>query len=519
MNESFASPLPFVAVLIPVGAGALVALTTGRWPNLRDSWSSLAAVALLAVMLLMLADTQDGRYARTTLLELSPGIDIALRADPAGMIFGGLASALWVLAGVYAVGYMRGGGEHKQTRFFIAFALSIASAVGVALAENLLTFVLFYELLSLFTYPLVTHRETEEAIVAGRKYLAYTLSGGLLLIGATAWIHMLGIDATFAAGGLPGLADVGRGTQWGLFALLAAGVGVKAAVMPLHSWLPSAMVAPTPVSALLHAVAVVKAGVFGVVRVLVFVFGATLLDDMQVLVSVRGTTLLDMDAWQLLAVLSGATVLIGSTLALRHDNLKRRLAYSTISHLSYIVLGVSLLGPIALTGALLHIIGHGVTKITLFFVAGAIHVRTHKENVSELDGIGRQMPVTMTAFALASLSMAGIPPFVLFTSKFYLGWGAAEVGQQAFLLVYLVSGVLSAAYLFPIVIRAFGRSSPDHVRYGEADVRMVAPIAVTGVFALVWGLAPDLPLGFFSLASSIAEAAFPQSGALAGGTP
>ncbi len=505
MNESFASPLPFVAVLIPVGAGALVALTTGRWPNLRDGWSSLAAVLLLVVMLVMLADTQDGRYARTTLLELSPGIDIALRADPAGMIFGGLASALWVLAGVYAVGYMRGGGEHKQTRFFTAFALSIASAVGVALAENLLTFVLFYELLSLFTYPLVTHRETEEAIVAGRKYLAYTLSGGLLLIGATAWVHMLGVDATFAAGGLPGLADVGRGTQWGLFALLAAGVGVKAAVMPLHSWLPSAMVAPTPVSALLHAVAVVKAGVFGVVRVLVFVFGATLLDDMG--------------AWLLLAVLSAATVLIGSTLALRHDNLKRRLAYSTISHLSYIVLGVSLLGPIALTGALLHIIGHGVTKITLFFVAGAIHVRTHKENVSELDGIGRQMPVTMAAFTLASLSMAGIPPFVLFTSKFYLGWGAAEVGQQAFLLVYLVSGILSAAYLFPIVIRAFGRSSPDHARYGEADVRMVAPIAVTGVFALVWGIAPNLPLGFFDLASSVAAAAFPQSGALAGGTP
>ena len=400
---------------------------------------------------------------------------------------------------------MRGGGEHKQTRFFAAFALSIASAVGVALAENLLTFVLFYELLSLFTYPLVTHRETEEAIVAGRKYLAYTLSGGLLLIGATAWVHMLGIDATFAAGGLPGLADVGRGTQWGLFALLAAGVGVKAAVMPLHSWLPSAMVAPTPVSALLHAVAVVKAGVFGVVRVLVFVFGATLLDDMG--------------AWLLLAVLSGATVLIGSTLALRHDNLKRSLAYSTISHLSYIVLGVSLLGPVALTGALLHIIGHGVTKITLFFVAGAIHVRTHKENVSELDGIGRQMPVTMAAFTLASLSMAGIPPFVLFTSKFYLGWGAAEVGQQAFLLVYLVSGILSAAYLFPIVIRAFGRSSPDHARYGEADVRMVAPIAVTGVFALVWGIAPNLPLGFFDLASSVADAAFGHPGALAGGTP
>ena len=502
MIETFSSPLPFIAVLIPVGAAALVALTTGRWPNLRDSWSSIAAVALLVVIFLMLADTLDGRAAKSTLLELSPGIEIALRADPAGMIFGGLASALWVLAGIYAVGYMRGGHEHKQTRFFTAFALSIASAVGVALAENLLTFVLFYELLSLFTYPLVTHRETEEAIVAGRKYLTYTLSGGVMLIGATAWVHVLGIDATFEAGGFLGGAELSPATQWGLFVLLAGGVGVKAAVMPLHSWLPSAMVAPTPVSALLHAVAVVKAGVFGIVRVVAFVFGAAMLDDMG--------------AWLVLAVMSATTMLVGSALALRHDNLKRRLAYSTISHLSYIVLGVALIGPIALTGALLHIIGHGVTKITLFFAAGAIHVRTHKDNVSELDGIGRQMPITMGAFALASLSMAGIPPFVLFTSKFYLGWGAAEVGQQAFLIIYMASGVLSAAYLFPIVVRAFLRRSPEHTRYGEADMRMVAPIAVTGVFALVWGIAPDFPLGFFALAEMIADASFGPPIAVAG---
>ena len=503
MSETFSSPLPFIAVLIPTGAAALVALTTERRPNLRDSWSSLATVALLVVIILMLADTRDGRVARSTLLELSPGIEIALRADPAGMVFGALASMLWVLAAAYAVGYMRGGREHKQTRFFAAFALSIAAAVGVALAENLLTFVLFYELLSLFTYPLVAHRETEEAIVAGRKYLAYTLSGGLMLIGATAWVHVLGIDATFQAGGFLGDGDLGRGTQWGLFALLAGGVGVKAAVMPLHSWLPSAMVAPTPVSALLHAVAVVKAGVFGMARVVVFVFGATLLDDMG--------------AWLVLAIMSAATVLIGSTLALRHDNLKRRLAYSTISHLSYIVLGLALIGPIGLTGALLHIVGHGVSKITLFFVAGAIHVRTHKENVSELDGIGRQMPVTMGAFALASLSMVGIPPFILFTSKLYLGWGAVEVGQQIFLIVYLVSGVLSAGYLFPIVIRAFARRSRDHAQRGEADVRMVAPIAITGVFALILGIAPDFPLGFFELASTVAADAFPLPVAIAGG--
>ena len=499
------SPLPIVAVLIPAGAAALVALTTERRRNLRDAWSSMAAVALLAVMLFMLAGALDGQAARATLLEISPGIEIALRADPAGMVFGGLASALWVVSGVYAVGYMRGEREHKQTRFFTAFALSISATVGVALAENLLTFILFYELLSLFTYPLVAHRETEEAIVAGRKYLAYTLSGGLLLIGAAAWLHVLGIDATFEPGGFLDGAALDGATQWGLFALLAGGVGVKAAVMPLHSWLPSAMVAPTPVSALLHAVAVVKAGVFGMVRVAAFAFGPALLHDMG--------------AWMVLAGLSAATVFIGSTLALRHDDLKRRLAYSTISHLSYIVLGAALLGPLALTGALLHMVGHGVTKITLFFAAGAIHVRTGKENVSQLDGIGRQMPVTMGAFALASLSMAGIPPFVLFTSKVYLGWGAAEVGQQLFLLVYLLSGVLSAAYLFPIVFRAFARPSADHARYGEADVRMVAPLALTGIFALVWGVAPDLPLGFFHLAESVAGDVFPSPVAVAGGTP
>ena len=505
MNETTASALPLAAVLVPVTAAALAALTTGRWPNLRDTWATLAGIAMVAIAVVMLADTLDGRIHRTVLLELSPGIDVALRADPAGMLFGLLVSVLWVLAGVYAVGYMRGGHEQKQTRFFVAFALSIAAAAGVALAENLLTFVLFYELLSLFTYPLVTHRETETALVAGRKYLAYTLSGGLMLIGATAWLHVLGVDATFTAGGFLDGARLNDATQWGLFVLLAGGVGVKAAVMPLHSWLPSAMVAPTPVSALLHAVAVVKAGVFGMVRVGVFVFGATLLDDMG--------------AWLVLAVMSAGTLLIASTLALRHDNLKRRLAYSTISHLSYIVLGVALIGPIALTGALLHIVGHGVTKITLFFVAGAIHVRTHKENVSELDGIGRQMPVTMGSFALASLSMVGIPPFILFTSKLYLGWGAVEVGQEIFLIVYIASGLISSAYLFPIVIRAFLRSSPDHTRYGEADVRMVAPIALTAALALVWGIAPDLPLGFFELATTVAADAFAPQVALAGGTP
>ena len=504
MNEPFPSILPLIAVLLPVGAALLVVLTRQR-PNVRDAWSTLAALAMVGVVASMLPDVLDGRVPETTIIELSPGIDVMLRADAAGMIFALLASSLWVLASVYAIGYMRGGNEHKQTRFFAAFALSLAAAAGVAFAANLLTFVLFYELLSLVTYPLVIHRETEGAIIAGRKYLAYTLSGGLLLIGAAAWLHVLGVDASFAPGGFLAGAELSKPTLWGLFALLMLGVGVKAAVMPLHGWLPSAMVAPTPVSALLHAVAVVKAGVFGVVRVIVFVFGADILRDIG--------------AWGLLAGFAGATLIIGSVLALRHDNLKRRLAYSTISHLSYIVLGAALIGPTALIGALLHIVGHGVTKITLFFVAGAIHVRTHKENVSELNGIGRQMPITMAAFTLASLSMAGIPPFVLFTSKFYLGWGAAEMDQQLFLVLYLVSGVLSAGYLFPIVVRAYWRRSPEFTSYGEGDMRMVVPLAITGVLALVLGIAPDAPFRFFELASAVSIASFGGEASLAGGGP
>ncbi len=508
MNETFTSAWPIVAVAAPAVGAALVALS-GRWPDLRDGWSTLAALVMLAAVLVMLTRVVDGDIPQATLIELSPNIELTLRADAAGMIFALLASFLWVAAGVYSVGYMRAEHELNQTRFFTAFAVSLAAAMGVALAANLLTFVLFYELLTLSTYPLVVHRQTEESVAAGRKYLAYTLSGGMLLIGGTAWLVVLGIDADFAPGGFLAGQGLSNGTLWGLFAVLVLGVSVKAAVMPLHSWLPAAMVAPTPVSALLHAVAVVKAGAFGMVRVVVFVFGPVVLRDI--------------DAWQVLAGFAGATVIIASLLALRHDNLKRRLAYSTISHLSYIVLGLALLGPLALVGALLHLVGHGITKITLFFVAGAIHAHTHKENVSELDGIGRQMPVTMAAFTLASLGMAGIPPFLLFTSKFYLGIGAAQVDQHLYLILYLVAGVLSAAYLFPIVIRAFFRPLPASgagpsdalgpAGQGEPDIRMVAPLVVTGVLALLWGIFPDFPFRFLDLAAAVTdEVIYPGGG-------
>ena len=283
------------------------------------------------------------------------------------------------------------------------------------------------------------------------------------------------------------------GILWGLFLLLACGVGVKAAVMPLHSWLPSAMVAPTPVSALLHAVAVVKAGAFGFVRVMGFVFGPALLAEMG--------------AAQGVAALAAVTVMLGSIIALRMDRLKQRLAYSTISHLSYIVLGTAILAPAAWVGALLHMAAHGVTKITLFFCAGAIHANAHKDNVSQLDGIGRQMPYTMTAFALASLGMAGLPPFMMFASKWYLGSGAVAANMNPVLAVYILSGILNAAYLFPIVFRAFAKApapGPDDHAIGEATSWMVAPLMVTGVLALALGIFPDIGFGFLQLATQVA---------------
>ena len=492
MTPGSPSALLVLALALPALA-ALAAAGLHRWPNVREASSIAFALATLGTVAALIPSVRDGSVHTVRLVELTPGLDLTLRADAAGLIFATLASVLWIVAAVYSIGYMRGHAEQNQSRFYAFFALSIGAALGVALAGNLLTFVIFYELLTLFTYPLIVHRQTPDALRVGRKYLAYTLSGGLALIGGTAWVYALGLDGAFTPGGFLDDANLSNGTLWGLLALLMAGVGVKAAVMPAHGWLVAAMVAPTPVTALLHAVAVVKAGVFGVVRMMIFVFGADLLNDMG--------------AGQLIAVIAAVTLIAGAVLALRHDNLKRRLAYSTISHLSYIVLGVALLGPLALTGALLHLVGHGVTKITLFFCAGAIEVHTHRDRVSELTGIGRQMPVTMAAFALASLSLVGIPPFVIFSSKWLLGSGAAQVDQPVFLIVYMVSGVLSAAYLFPIVYRAYWRRSPAFPRFNEASLSMVVPLSFTALLALAWGIAPDLPFGFLDLAGDVAQAA------------
>lgn len=484
----FFSLTPLATVLISLVAAALIVLSKRR-PNLRESWTLLAALGKFALVISMVPAVLEGNYPEVSLFEIIPGTPLALRADPLGVSFALSASFLWLLTSVYSIGYMRALEEHKQTRYFASFAVCLSATMGIAFAANLLTFFIFYEVLTISTYPLVIHKENPDAVAAGRKYLAYLLTAGAVLLGAVGLTHWIAGTSAFAAGGfLSG--SLGRGGLLALFLLFLIGVGAKAGVMPLHSWLPSAMVAPTPVSALLHAVAVVKAGVFGFARVVGFVFGPQL---------AVGT-----GAVNLTVIVAATTILVASLLAMAQDNLKRRLAYSTVGHLSYIVLGTVLFAPAGWLGAVFHITAHAAMKITLFFCAGAIYVRTRKENVSELDGIGRQMPLTMAAFAVGSLGLAGLPPVGGFLSKWFLVQGAAQTLHPISMAVLLLSGLLNAGYLFPIVVRAFFKPSKNFTKLDEAPALLLVPLCCAAAFALLLGVWPDGLFHFYSLSAATA---------------
>jgi NADH-quinone oxidoreductase subunit L/multicomponent Na+:H+ antiporter subunit D len=443
---------PLAAVLVSAVIVLPILASRGR-PNLRETWTVLAAVTKLGIVASMVPGVLAGDVYVTSLGTFVPGIEFALRADPLGILFGLLASLLWLVTSFYSMGYMRGLDEHAQTRYFAAFAGSLSAAVGVAFASNLLVLFVFYELLTVATYPLVTHDETDEARAAGRKYLAYTFGGGVaVLAGAILVFWLTGSGGAlgttaFAPGGIAALSTADPTFARAAFALLVVGFGVKAALMPLHSWLPDAMVAPTPVSGLLHAVAVVKSGVFGIARVILDVFGPDLVADLGVGV--------------VLATVAGFTLVVASVIALRQDNLKRRLAFSTVSQLSYIVLGLAVLDPFSLVGGLLHIPAHAFMKLTLFFCAGALHVETHTDDISNMAGIGSRMPLTMTAFGVAALGMAGIPLIAGFVSKYFLLIGTVSAGDLVFTAALLVSGVLNIAYFWPVVYTAFFESPGD----------------------------------------------------------
>ena len=486
--ETVYSIKPLAAVLVSLVAVVLIALSRNR-PNLRESWTIIAAFAKFGIVLSMLPMVVQGFYPAITMFTIAPGISFALRVDSLGIMFGLSASVLWILTSFYSIGYVRGLDEHKQSRYFGSFAVCLSATMGIAFAANLFTLVIFYEILTIATYPLVIHKETEEAISAGRKYLVYLLSGGVFLLLALAFTYFYAGTVDFQPGGILA-GDIAGGRVGLLFAFFLLSFGVKSAVMPLHSWLPTAMVAPTPVSALLHAVAVVKAGVFGFTRAVGFIIGPELLHSSG--------------AAEYLISFTVATILVASLIALRQDNLKARLAYSTVGHLSYIVLGIAMISPSAWVGGILHIVNHAMMKITLFFCAGAIHVKTHCTEVSQLNGIGKQMPITMGAFALASLGLAGVPPVTGFISKWYLVQGSLNVGQSALAAVFLISGVLNAGYFFSIVARAFFRRSDKFTRFNEASPLLLVPLVITALFSLLLGLFPNQFPYFFDLARRIA---------------
>jgi multicomponent Na+:H+ antiporter subunit D len=474
-----AEQLILIALLLPL-IGAIGIVLAGKLPNLREGITLTTAIVLFACVAQLLEPVLAGARPELTLLEPLPGLPILLRIEPLGMLFALIASGLWIINSIYSIGYMRGNHEKHQTRFYVCFALSIAAALAIAFAGNLLTLFLFYEVLTLITYPLVTHAGTDKAKKGGRTYLAILMGTSVLfLLPAVIYTWHLTGTTDFQSGGiLP--ADLDKSTVAILLALFMFGIG-KAALMPFHRWLPAAMVAPTPVSALLHAVAVVKAGVFSVVKVVVYVFG---LD-----------TLAGASDW--LIGIAGFSIIAASVVALFADNLKRRLAYSTVSQLSYVTLAAAILAPLSVTGAALHIAAHAFGKITLFFAAGSIYTAAHKTEVSQLDGIGRRMPWTMAAFSIGALSMIGLPPAAGFVSKWYIVSGAMAQAQWFAVAVIFISTLLNAGYFLPIIYRAFFRPlSAEAIAHphGEAPLPIVIALTLTAAGTLALFFFPDVPL-------------------------
>ena len=474
------------AIFLPLLLSPLIALA-GKRPNLRETITLITGLGAFALVCSIVPHVLDGARPSAHLAQVMPGLALAFEVEPLGMLFGLVASGLWIVTSCYSIGYMRGHHETDQTRFFFFFAVAITAALGVAFAGNLFTLFVFYEVLTLSTYPLVTHNRTPEAMRGGRIYLGILVSTSVVfLLFAIIWTWDIAGTLDFVPGGI--LAGKASNTVVGiLLALFAFGTG-KAALMPFHRWLPAAMVAPTPVSALLHAVAVVKAGVFTVVKIIVYVFGIDLLRD-------TGASI-----W--LMYVAGATILIASLVAMTKDNLKARLAYSTVSQLSYIVLGAALATSMGVLGSGMHIAMHAFGKITLFFCAGAILVALHKSEISDMVGIGRQMPVTMFCFLIGSLSIIGLPPFGGSWSKWYLLLGAIEADQFIFVVVLMVSSLLNILYLLPIVARAFFSTVPamahapaaagadvahgdEHDGIHEAPLFCVVPICFTALGCLI----------------------------------
>ena len=494
MNELFA-PVQALLALLPSDITTLVWLAvllplvpfvtnlafkrrdTGAFANLRDALTFIFAVALAVVVWRIFA-VYEGPVSFTA-WEIVPGIALAFGLEPLGLVFAAVAAGLWTITHLYAVGYMRGNNEKHHARFYACFCIAISAALGIAFADNLFTLFVFYEILTVSTYPLVAHKQNDDARSGARVYLGILMTTSIVFfLSAIVWTSVMAGTLDFRIGGvLTGKVDA-FWAPW-LLALFVFGIG-KAAIMPIHRWLPAAMVAPTPVSALLHAVAVVKAGVFTMLKVGIYIFGTDYL---------RETGASEWLAW-----LAAFSILAASIVALTKDNLKARLAYSTVSQLSYITLGMALATQLSVVGGGLHIVTHAMGKITLFMCAGAIYVATHRTEISDMDGLGRRMPITFAAFGIGALSIIGVPPFAGSWSKWLLTLGAADTGQLALIGVFVASSLLNVFYLLPIFARAFFitppraaalSAAPSDDRFAEAPFLCVLPPVLTAIGCVV----------------------------------
>ncbi len=482
----FLASTPALAVLSSLLAVPLIALS-GKRPNLRETWTFVAGAIKLLLVLSMAKWILAGNTHTYDLWQVLPGLAIRFKVDGFGMLFALVASSLWIVTSVYSIGYMRALDEHAQTRYFCFFAIALSATIGVAFAGNLFTLYLFYEMLSLSTFPLVTHHQDKEARGGGRKYLTYLLSTSIgFALPAMIITYVTAGSLEFSSAGVFA-ADTSPMLLTTLLLLFVFGFA-KAGIMPFHSWLPGAMVAPTPVSALLHAVAVVKVGVFSIVRVFTGIFGLDLMADLQLNTIV--------------CVIAAFTVVVSSLIALTQDNLKRRLAFSTIGQLSYIILGVGLASKLGAQGGILHIAMHAFGKITLFFCAGAIFVATGKKYISEMVGIGRRMPFTMAAFFIGSLSVIGLPPAGGLISKLFMVQGTLQADMLWVLAIYLISSLLNAAYFFPIVYKAFFCTDEEAQFQGpmkEAPLCAMLPPVITAMISMILFFWPGIFLGFVNV--------------------
>ncbi len=468
---------PLAAILVSFFVVPII--FSSKSENVREAWTFLAALLKFAIVLSMLPFVLKGGQIAYSLVEVLPGVAIAFKVDAFGMLFALVSSSLWIVTSMYSIGYMRSLKEHGQTRYYACFALSLSATLGVAFAGNLFTLYLFYEMLSFATYPLVTHHQDKEARSSGRKYLTYILGASIgLVLPAMLIIYTQTGTFEFAPQGFMNGAFSKEATT--VLLLMFVFGFAKAGLMPFHSWLPAAMVAPTPVSALLHAVAVVKVGVFCVARVITSVFGTKMLATMGL-----GT---------IVCYVASFTIIVSSFIALSQDGLKRRLAFSTIGQLAYIILGIALLSPSGMTGGMLHIAMHAFGKITLFFCAGAIFAASGIKNISEMVGIGRRMPFTMTAFLLGSLSVIGLPPLGGFISKWHLVIGTIESGQIFFLFVLLASSLLNAAYFLPISYKAFFCTDEEAMfekKVDEVPTWCLVPLCITATCSVIFFFYPQ----------------------------